>query len=255
MSDRGKKLKPKDLRQTNRGAEPTGRARVRSSRREVRRENKPITEERVRTTERRPARSNHEEDRRRGGGVPWWVWLLGLAAIGLVLFMVFAGGDAMDGDADSTGTTSEGTDSTGTGAGETDTRDADADGTATGGTATDGTLSAAGMNLLSASSSGGDLAQYEGESVEGRAVPVESVVSDEGFWVGNSTEERLFVFLDLEDESGPDVDAGDMVDLSGTVTATPDGFAESLGVTDEEGALQMEQQGNYIEATQIEEAA
>lgn len=243
MSDRGKRLRPKDLRQTSRGEQTTGPARVRRTRKEVRRESKPVNQERVRTTERRPATRTegrgrcHEEDRRRKGGIPWWVWLLGLLAIGLILFMIFAGGDS-DGDAGSVGTAGDETGGSGAGS-----------------TVAEGTLSAAGTDLLPVSSSGSELAQYEGEVVEGRAVTVESVVADEGFWVGSSIQERVFVYLNLQDESGPDVDAGDQVDLSGTMTTVPEGFAESLGVTEEEGAGQLEQQGSYIEATQIEPVA
>lgn len=244
MSDRGKKLRPKDLRRTTRGEQTTGRARVRRTRKEVSRENKPMDEARVRTTERRPdyrsdGRAPYRGDQSRRGGVPWWAWLLGLLAIGVALFMVFAGGDSGDGEAGSAGAGSEAT----------------GDSSGAGGTAAEGTLSAGGTDLLPIASSGGELGQYEGESIDGRSVAVESVVSDEGFWVGNGPQERVFVHLDLEGESGPEVDAGDRVDLSGTMTAAPEGFAGALGVTDEEGAGQLDQQGSYIEATQIEEAA
>ena len=249
MNNRRGRLRGKDLRRTRRGEETTGRARVRDTGKEVRRETRPLDDERVRTTERHSAprteerpryeaqprtqrRTHYEDDRRRRGGVPWWVWLLGLLALGLIGFMIFAGLTG-DSEAGSAGTAAEGA----------------------GAAPAEGTVSAEGTDLLPIASSDGDLTQYEGRSVEARSVPVESVVSDEGFWVGNSVEERVFVRLALEGESGPDVDAGDRVDLSGTMTSAPDGFAESLGVTPEEGADQLEQQGTYIEANEIEEAA
>ena len=244
MSDRGKQLRPRNLRRTNRGEQTTGRARVRRTRKEVSRENKPMNEERVNTTERSSVsrsqgRARNREAQSRRSGVPWWAWLLGLLGIGLALFMIFAGGDSGDGEVGSTGA----------GGGETGVS------SGAGGSAAEGTLTAEGADLLPLAASEGDLRQYEGESIEGRSVAVESVVSDEGFWVGSGPQERVFVHLDLQGESGPEVDAGDRVDLSGTMTAAPEGFADSLGVTDEEGAGQLEQQGSYIEATQIQEAA
>ena len=63
------------------------------------------------------------------------------------------------------------------------------------------------------------------------------------------------MLLDLTGESGPDFDAGDRLDLSGTMTAVREGFAADLGVTSEEGADLLEQQGTYVEATEVELAA
>jgi hypothetical protein len=240
MNDRRRSLEDKNLRRTQRGEKTTGRARVKRTGREVSRERGPIDEGRragsqrpARTTESRPVhrperRDTDREDRRRGG-IPWWVWLLGLLALGVVLFMVFAGN-----------------------IGDSDSSQSSGESTSTSSATNDGTLSAGGTDLLPLASSGGDLAQYEGETVDGRSVQVESVVSDEGFWVGDGSEERVFVLLDLAGESGPDFDAGDRLDLSGTVTTAPEGFADDLGVTSEEGADLLGQQGTYVEATEVE---
>jgi hypothetical protein len=178
-----------------------------------------------------------DERRDRKAGVPWWVWLLGgLLLIGL-LWLMFSGLNDSDvaTDGSNTGT------STGTGAG-----------TGAGATGS-GTITAGSTDLLPLSSQdGGALQQYEGQNVEGNSVAVESVVSDEGLWVGESQEERMFVFLDLPGESGPDVDAGDMVSFSGTVEAVPQGFEDRFGgIEAEEGADQLSFQGSYIEVTSL----
>jgi hypothetical protein len=241
-----RKMRPKDLRRTGQGAERTSR-RVEvpdrrseaSSQREGAVERKGLRDdvdarprERVHEPSRQHARgraTGDERDRRRRGGIPWWVWLLGLLALGLIAFMIFAGGT----DEPSEGTGATGTEETSTGA--------DA-----------GALTAGSTNLLSLAASGDDLSQYEGESVTDEGVVVESVVGDEAIWVGNSPTERLFVFLDLQDESGPDINAGDRVDLSGTLEGVPSGFADELGVTADEGADQLEEQGSYIKVRQVQ---
>ena len=180
-----------------------------------------------------------DERRDRKAGVPWWVWLLGgLLLIGLLWLMFSSLNDSDVSTDDSNSNTST---SAGTGAG-------------TGvGTAGSGSITAGSTDLLPLSSQGGGaLQQYEGQNVQGSSVAVESVVSDEGLWVGESQEERMFVFLDLPGESGPDIDAGDTVSFSGTVEAVPQGFEERFGgIEAEEGADQLSSQGSYIEVTSL----
>jgi hypothetical protein len=81
MTRNRQKIEPRDLRRTERAhGEVTDRRKLRSSeRRSVQR----------RRSETRYTRARHQKRRR--GGVPWWVWLLGLLALGLILLMVFAG--------------------------------------------------------------------------------------------------------------------------------------------------------------------
>ena len=99
------------------------------------------------------------------------------------------------------------------------------------------------------------LAALQGQPAQGSA-RVESVVADEGFWVGDSAEQRVFVFLTPEarrsaGESGFQVEPGQTVALKGTVKASSPEFARSVGVTDEEGARQLVEQGAYVEATEV----
>ena len=117
-----------------------------------------------------------------------------------------------------------------------------------------GSLTADGQDLLAAASAG-SLAGRAGQSVTGTAT-VESVVSDEGFWVGSSAEDRVFVFLTPEarqsqGESGFQVTAGQTVQLEGALTALPESPEVAEGVTADEGADQLTQQGAYVRADSV----
>jgi hypothetical protein len=119
-----------------------------------------------------------------------------------------------------------------------------------------GTLTAGGTDLLAlsaAAGSGGGLSRYSGQQAEGRGVTVESVPADEGFWVGTGAQERVWVQLTgAAGESPFEVEAGDRVSFAGSVTAHPEGFAEEIGVTVEEGADLLQAQGQHIEVPRAE---
>ena len=117
-----------------------------------------------------------------------------------------------------------------------------------------GSLTADGQDLLAAAA-GGSLADRAGQAVTGTAT-VESVVSDEGFWVGSSAEERVFVFLTPEarqsqGESGFQVTAGQTVQLEGAVTALQESPEVAEGVEAAEGADQLTSQGAYVRADSV----
>jgi hypothetical protein len=102
---------------------------------------------------------------------------------------------------------------------------------------------------------GAGLASLVGQGAEGRGVNVQSVVADEGFWIGDDTTNRIFVFLTDEakaakGESPFQVKAGQRVDFGGTVKAIPDDLPP-FGLQAAEGAEQLRQQGHYIEVTRI----
>ena len=112
-------------------------------------------------------------------------------------------------------------------------------------TGSDDVLALAGTNQL---------AGVSGRPVQGRAVTVESVVADEGFWVGNSATQRVFVFMTPQartasGESPFQVSANQQVNLTGAMRAGPDPAA--LGVDEAEGAAQLTAQGQYVEATSL----
>ena len=247
-----RRLKPKDARRTSKGSETTSKRVVGAKHEEHgRRTVAPAAApQRARVQEHRTREyrtERRDEDSRRRRGVPWWAWLLGLLAIGALLFALFAGADNST-DAGSAG--SQTTEQNGT--------SGDAGGAAgsggVGAAAVPGTLSAGSTNLLPIAGSGGDLGRYEGQAVEGNAVTVESVVGDEAVWIGNNTNERVFAWLNLEGESGPDIDAGDRINLSGAVEPVSSRLGQDLGVTATEGVDQLEEQGSYVEVTQVEKS-
>ena len=115
-------------------------------------------------------------------------------------------------------------------------------------------LTADGEDVLAAAARG-SLADRAGQAVTGTAV-VESVVSDEGFWVGSSAQDRVFVFLTPEarqsqGESGFQVTAGQTVQLEGALTTLEESPEVAEGVTADEGADQLTEQGAYVRADSV----
>ena len=124
---------------------------------------------------------------------------------------------------------------------------------AAGDTPPDGALRAGDTALLPVPATG--LSPLSGTDVRAEGVTVESVVADEGFWVGSSAEERVFVFLTpqartRQGESPFQVRAGQRVNLQGALRPVPRDITP-FGVDALEGADQLRQQGQYVEATQI----
>ena len=226
---RGRRLERRDLRENR--ARVTERVdRDRPARRVETRTERP--EHPRREVDQTRTRTRYDERERRRGGTPWWVWLLGLAALGLIAFMIFQG---LNDDSSTAGGTTSGTTSQGAG-------------TEAG---TPGAVVADGTDLLATSADAQTLGGYEGSQVEATDVTVESVTGDETFWVGESSDERLFVFLNLSGESGPDIDAGDEVSFSGTVEPLPVDFESRFDISADEGAGQLEEQGRYLQVTDI----
>ena len=75
---------------------------------------------------------------------------------------------------------------------------------------------------------------------------VESVPADEGFWVGTSATDRVWVQLAVSAESPIRVETGDAVSFVGILRPLPATFAEDVGLTREEGAQQLADQGQYV---------
>jgi hypothetical protein len=91
---------------------------------------------------------------------------------------------------------------------------------------------------------GRGLAAYRNRPVIGRSVPIQSVVGDESFWVGQSRRNRVLVRLARSSESPPDLRTDDTVDFVGAVRRLP---MRALGVTAAEGRPQLEEQGHYVQ--------
>jgi hypothetical protein len=181
--------------------------------------------------ERSPERRKHKTPL---GWLPWA--LLGL--LGLLLLLSLLAGALVGGD-DKKATSGNGS-GTSAAAGN--------DGT--------GQLTAGSTDLLASRANLDKIGGLTGQPATGRGVQVQSVVADEGFWVGSSATDRVFVYLTpaarkSSGESGFQVKAGQQVDLNGTVARITGSGARELGVTDTEGARQLTSQGAYVRAETV----
>lgn len=117
-----------------------------------------------------------------------------------------------------------------------------------------GNLVAGGKNVIDEAAAG-RYAQLSGQAAVGQKVTVQSVVADEGFWVGPSEQSRVFVFLSPQARSKPgespfQVQAGQRVDVTGVVKPVP-GDLTPFGVDQAEGSGQLRSQGHYVEANSV----
>ena len=104
------------------------------------------------------------------------------------------------------------------------------------------------LDLAAGADGAAALAGVTGQPVTGTAVQVLSVPADEGFWVGTSDTERVWVQLTGEAGESPyQVTEGDTVDFEGTVVAHQAGFAAGVGVDEAEGAAMLDGQGQHLE--------
>lgn len=100
---------------------------------------------------------------------------------------------------------------------------------------------------LDAAVADGGLAASSGQDITATGITVESVPADEGFWVGDSASDRVWVQLEVNTESPFQVTAGQQVSFTGPLTPHDASFAETVGVTEEEGAAQLTAQAQHIE--------
>ena len=200
-----------------------------------------------------------EEDRKKR---PAWLWLLmgllGLAAL-LLLLSQLGGNDARETTGlaspsstatanDTASAPSQTATTTATATGSTSATATDA--AAAGGAAGGGALTADGTALLplaSAAAADGSLVKYQDTAADGKSVRVESVPADEGFWVGTSETDRVYVQLTGTSESGFTVKPGDIVTFTGQVAANAADFPAKAGVDAAEGADMLTTQAVHIE--------
>ena len=179
--------------------------------------------------------------------------LLALIAIGLVLFFLLH-----DRNSDSTtaaatptaaATSAVATDSTAPTASVTASPTASAGAAGEAGTAADGQLLAGSQVVLPLAAGSSDLSRYAGQNATARTVAVQSVPADEGFWVGSSATDRVWVQLTgAAGESPVTVKAGDRISFAGgKVVATPVGYADKVGVDTTEGSAQLTAQKAHVE--------
>ena len=198
---------------------------------------------------------------------PAWIWLLlGLLGVAALLLLLSQCGNNDDraatggtapgstASASTTGSAPSGS-TTASATGEAADTPTDANtaagsvGPASDGAAGGGTLTAdrtALPPLATAAATDGSLAKYKDQSAAGKGVRVQSVPADEGFWVGTSDKDRVWVQLTGTSESGYTVKAGDVVTFTGQVTANTADFPAKVGVEAAEGADQLTTQGVHI---------
>jgi hypothetical protein len=190
--------------------------------------------------QRRTTRGAHAlgDDRKKAGG--WWKWLLAallLVAAAILLVSLLSGGDD-DKKADATPSTT-----------------ASATGGAAG-AASPGTLTGDGKSMLG--SGNASLAGYVGTAAEGKAIKVLSVVDGEGFFVGTSAADSVYVEYGGAvgaNEAARDYEAvvGDAVDLTGPVRPAPQDPAKTLKLGPEDAQL-VSTEGAYVNATTVTKA-
>ena len=192
------------------------------------------------TRERPPGQGSYgagggDGHRKRGGWLWWLLGLLALLVIGALLIGLLGGDDDSDNQgAQATATAESGTSQSGAGAAA-------------------GSLSARDTSLLPVPAGG--LGGFEAETATGRQVTVQSVIDDEGFWVGTSRQERVYVEYggDVgEDETqGFEAAVGDSVDLTGEIRPAPENPGRTLNLPAAD-ARQVSEQGAYINAATAE---
>lgn len=207
-----------------------------------------------------------KERRRR----PWWLWLLvALVAIAALLFALSRcgadTGPAAAPDPGAAGSTTASVPPTAGSGGAAATPPAAASATppaapgsaapapAEAGGAGAGTLTVGGVALLpvaGAAGADGSLSGRAGEQVSATGVTVRSVPADEGFWVGTSDTDRVWVQLLGEGESDYVVRPGDRVEFDGRLVAHDAAFADAVGVAGDEGAGQLTGHGAHVAVQQ-----
>ena len=178
------------------------------------------------------------DQRKKPGGWLWWLLgLLALVLLAIVLISLLSGGGEEDERAAAPARTAEPTPSP--------------EGAAPAGGASSraGTLTARGDSLLPVPAGG--LAGYETETATGESVTVRSVVQDEGFLVGSSAEDRVYVEyggdVGADESQGFAPEVGDTVDLTGELRPAPANPGRTLNLPAPDAA-QVSEQGAYVNA-------
>jgi hypothetical protein len=173
-----------------------------------------------------------ERRRRRAGWLKWLLPLLVAAAVVIALIALIGGGDDGDTSASRPGTAS-----------------------APAGDAGDAGTLVAGNRALFPVPAGG-LAKFAGDDVAGRQLRVLSVAGGEGFFVGTSKQDRLYVEFGGktgENESGGLPAKGDKVNLQGEVRPKPEDPAGALHLSAADAQVVEREQG-FINATDVSPA-
>jgi hypothetical protein len=174
--------------------------------------------------------------RKRAGWLWWLLGLLAVVAATILLISLLGGDDDPSPSGQATRTQTE--------AGTQPQAQAGAD---------QGSLTAGDQPLLPVPAAG--LAAYAGEAAQGQEVRVHSVVEDEGFWVGSSMDERVYVEyggdVGENENQGFEPTPGDRVNLTGPVRPAPEDPAQTLNLPAQDAQM-VSEQGAYINADRVE---
>ena len=182
-------------------------------------------------------------DRDDDGGKKKKGWLWGLLALLLLIAAIVLLVSLLGGDDDKKGSASSGS----------TTQQEQASSAAPSG----GTLEAEGETLLPLPADG-TVEDLVGTQATGTGVAVQAVNAQEGFWVGNSATDRVYVEFggDVgETEAGSESyepKVGDTVDLTGEVRPSPVDPATALNIDDADAAELVKSQGFFVNATSVE---
>ncbi|GAB3238573.1 hypothetical protein [Kineosporia babensis] len=108
------------------------------------------------------------------------------------------------------------------------------------------TVYVSGDQILPLSAGADDLDAYVGRRATARSVRVQSVVADEGFWIGTAGDRVWVQLIGPPPESPYHVERDDEVTFVGEVVAHGSGFAAEVGVNQEEGSRALTSQGAHI---------
>jgi hypothetical protein len=114
-----------------------------------------------------------------------------------------------------------------------------------------GTLLAGDTPILPIPADG--LAPYVGRTVRADGAPVHSVVADEGFWVGTSDVDRVYVLYQTGGfESPPDINPGQRVSFIGALQPATGDLAPQFRLTEAEGLGLLRTQGYYVDTASVD---
>ena len=177
--------------------------------------------------------------RKRKGWLWWLLGLLALLLLGALLLGLLGGDDDKQQAAQPTPSA--------------DTATTPNAGTAAAGGSPGGSLTARNMSLLPVPADG--LTAYETATATGKKVTVQSVVKDEGFWVGSSQRNRVYVEyggdVGVNENQGVEPAVGDNINLTGPLRTAPQNPARTLNLPTQD-AQQVTEQGAYINANSTE---
>ncbi len=91
------------------------------------------------------------------------------------------------------------------------------------------------------------MAPLAGQSAAATGVTVQSVVPNQGFWVGTSATDRVWVELPGSGQPPYPVKVGDRVNFTGPISPNPANYPPSVGVTSPPDTAQLNTQAAHID--------